>query len=126
VIPTPHGTDLMEAVILGGGDEMRLTVPLVKNSRNISFAAFPLTPGSMKVVLGQYTWNRNFSEADVHKLQTFHVPINDATASNMRILSVSGQAYLGRILVNQRDATARIPIQISMNSNLWKPNPLYF
>ena len=123
VLPSAHGSSLVEGLQLNAGEELRFNFPIIKNRRNLTFTALPMTPGTMRGFIGQYSWVRNFSDLDIHKPQTISIPINDATANQMRIICISTNVMLMTTSVSQWEKTGRLPIQVARKSPLWKASP---
>lgn len=122
IFPLNHWSQINEGVLLLGGDELKATIPIVKGRRVFSFTIFLVSPGSLRVNLGQYVWAKTFSEDDVQKRHRFSIPINDSTATAIKIVSVSSSFYLLNGNVNNIESSGRSPIRISENSNFWSAN----
>jgi|GEM_PF-624513 len=122
-IPMAHGVQLMEGVGVGVGEELRFSFPIVKNRRTLDFMALPLAPGTVRGTLGQYTWVRNFADSDVHRFQVISIPVNDSTASSLRITSQTAQFLLLGAVVSQWDRSGRVPVQVASQSALWETDP---
>ncbi|MCA2960654.1 MAG: hypothetical protein IOD12_10400 [Silvanigrellales bacterium] len=120
---SPHGVQLVEGVAIGASEEIRLTFPIIRNRRTLDFVALPLSPGTVRGTLGQYSWVRNFADSDIHRFQTISIPLNDSTASSLRITSQSSHFLLLGAAVSQWDKSGRLPVQIANKSGLWKENP---
>jgi hypothetical protein len=120
---TPHGVQLVEGISVGTGEEVRFTFPIVRNRRTLDFVALPLAPGTVRGLLGQYSWVRNFAESDIHKFQTVSIPLNDTTATTLRVASQSARFLMLGAAVSQWDKSGRMPVQVGGRSPLWKPDP---
>lgn len=120
---SPHGVQLIEGISIGSGEEIRLTFPIVRNRRTLEFVALPLSPGTVRGLLGQYSWVRTFSESDVNRFQNISIPLNDATASTLRIVSQSAHFLFLNASVSQWDRAGRLPVQVSNRSPIWKEDP---
>ena len=79
----------------------------------------------MRVILGQYVWTKTFGEEEVHKIQKINIPINDPTATNIRIVSISCSTYLEDMSINQNLRNGRESIKVAIGSPLWQPNKKY-
>lgn len=127
VLPSHNGTSLTEGLLMNAGEELRFTFPLSKSPRGFDFEIYPLTPTNLRAQIGQYSsWGRNFNETDINSLQSTYVPMNDPSASSLRLQALSGSFYILEPKITVRESTGRMPVQISMTSQLWKPNPQFF
>ncbi len=122
IFPSNQWSQISEGVLLLGGEEIKATIPIVKGRRSFSFNLFLLTPGSIRVSLGQYVWAKSFTDDDVQKRMRLSIPINDSTATTVKIISVSSSFYLLNANVNHLEYTGRSPIRVSSSSNFWNPN----
>ncbi len=125
VIPDANWSSIYEGIYLEGGSEIKATVPILKEKRSLSFKVFPLAPGNLRILLGQYVWAHSFSVDDIHKLQKIVIPINDLSATTIHLMSISFSGYLVDLSVNQIIKNAREPIQLSRTSLYWSSNPKY-
>lgn len=112
----------MEGVFLAGGDKIKADIPVTHEKRYLNFSVFPLTPGNMRVFLGQHAWARTFTQDEVQKKISITIPVNDSSAGNVRIISVSSSMYLLDATVNLIAQNGRIPIKVANNSALWFSN----
>ncbi len=122
IFPHNQWTQINEGVLLLGGEEIKATIPLIKGTRSFSFNLFLLTPGSIRINIGQYVWAKTFTDDDVQKNIRLSIPINDSTATSIKIVSISSSFYLLNANVEQLEHTGRSPIRISNSSNFWLPN----
>lgn len=122
LMPNQNWTSIYEGVYLAAGDEIKANIPIIKDKRYLNFSVFPLTPGNIRVILGQYVWAKTFGEEDVQKIQKVNIPINDPTATNIRALSISCSCYFLDVSINQILRNGREPIKVAINSSLWLPN----
>ncbi|APJ03081.1 hypothetical protein [Silvanigrella aquatica] len=122
IFPSYHWSSISEGVLLLGGEEIKATIPVVKGRRSFSFNLFLLSPGSIRINLGQYVWAKSFTDDDVQKRIKISIPINDSTAASIRIMSVSSSFYILNANVNHIDHTGRSPIRVSNSSQFWMPN----
>ncbi|KAB8029801.1 hypothetical protein [Fluviispira multicolorata] len=122
VFPYSHWSRLIEGIILLGGEEIKATIPVVRGRRSFNFTLFLLTPGSIRINLGQYIWAKTFTEDDVQKRVKFSIPINDSTATNIKIISISSSFYILDASVNHTEHNARSPIRVSSQSKIWNVN----
>ncbi|MES2614472.1 MAG: hypothetical protein V4591_03555 [Bdellovibrionota bacterium] len=125
ILPYQNWTSLFEGVYLSAGDEIKTNIPIIKERRYLNFLVFPLTPGNIRVILGQYVWAKTFGEEEVQKIQKVNIPINDPTAKNIRVLSISCSGYLLDMSINQIQRNGREPIKVAVGSSLWLPNKNY-
>ena len=122
LMPNRNWTSIFEGVYLSSGDEIKANIPLTKERRYLNFLVFPLTPGNIRVLLGQYVWAKTFDEEEVHKSQKITIPINDSSAVNIRVLSISCSCYIEDLSVNQTLKNGREPIKVALSSPLWLPD----
>nr|BFD32983.1 hypothetical protein GTC16762_26010 [Pigmentibacter ruber] len=125
IFPYNHWAQLSEGIILQGGEEVKATIPLVKGRRAFAFNLFLLSPGSIRINLGQYVWSKSFTDDDVQKKLHFSIPINDSTATSIKVASISSSFYLLNANVNHIEHTGRSSIHISATSNFWTANKDY-
>lgn len=119
VLPKSFGAQCVEGISMSAGDELRVSVPLARNKRNVVFTVLPLTPSYMRAWLGQYSWGKQFNDSDVNRLQQVTIPINDTAASSIRILLNSGNVLLTTASVSQWDRAGRLPIQLGAQTRNW-------
>ncbi|KAB8039732.1 hypothetical protein GCL60_05575 [Silvanigrella paludirubra] len=125
IFPLNHRSQITEGVLLVGGEEIKATIPMVKGRRSFSFNLFLLTPGSIRISLGQYVWAKSFTDDDVQRRIKLSIPINDSTATSIKIISISSSFYLLNANVNHLEHSGRSPIRVSNTSNFWLPNNNY-
>lgn len=119
VLPKSYGSQCVEGLSMSAGDELRVGVPLARNKRNVVFSVMPLTPSYVRAWLGQYSWGKQFSDSDVNRLHLVTIPINDSTATSIRMVLTSGNVLLSTASVSQWDRAGRLPIQLGRESALW-------
>jgi hypothetical protein len=122
LFPFRHWSQVTEGILLLGGEEIKASIPFIRGRRNFGFTIFLLTPGSLKVSLGQYVWSKTFTEDDVQKKIKISIPINDSKATHIKIVSISSSFYLLNAHVNHTEYNARSPIRVSTVSKFWLPN----
>ena len=122
IFPYNQWSQISEGVLLLGGEEIKATIPTVKGRRSFSFNLFLLTPGSIRISLGQYVWAKSFTDDDVQKRMKLSIPINDSTATTVKIISISSSFYLLNANVSHLEHTGRSPIRVSSTSQFWTPN----
>lgn len=125
IFPTNHWAHITEGILLLGGEEVKATIPLVKGRRIFSFNLFLLSPGSIRISLGQYVWAKSFTDDDVQKKLHFSIPINDSTATVVKIISISSSFYLLNANVNHMEHSGRSTIRVSATSQFWSANKDY-
>lgn len=108
-----------EGLFLAGGDKIKANIPVTHEKRYLNFSVFPLTPGNIRVFLGQHAWARTFTQEEVQKKISITIPVNDSLADGVRIMSVSSSLYLFDMTVNLVAQNGRIPIKVAENSRLW-------
>jgi len=119
VLPKSYGSQCVEGLSMSAGDELKVSVPLARNKRNVVFTVMPLTPSYIRAWLGQYSWGKQFSDADVNRLHMVTIPINDTTATSIRMTLSSGNVLISTASVSQWDRAGRLPIQLGQESKLW-------
>jgi hypothetical protein len=119
VLPKPYGSQCVEGVSMSAGDELKVSVPLARNKRNVVFTVMPLTPSYLRAWLGQYSWGKQFNDSDVNRLHMVTIPINDTTATSIRMILNSGNMLISSASVSQWDRAGRLPIQLGRESVLW-------
>lgn len=119
VLPKPYGSQCVEGLSMSAGDELRVNVPLARNKRNVVFTIMPLTPSYLRAWLGQYSWGKQFNDSDVNRLQMVTVPINDTTATSIRMILSSGNVLISTASVSQWDRAGRVPVQLGKESAMW-------
>ncbi|BBH53823.1 hypothetical protein [Fluviispira sanaruensis] len=122
IFPYPHWSTVIEGLLLLGGEEIKATIPVVRGRRSFNFTLFLLTPGNIRINLGQYVWAKTFTEDDVQKRMKLSIPINDTTASIIKVISISSSFYILDASVNHTEHNARSPIRVSSQSTIWNPN----
>ncbi|WP_186647276.1 hypothetical protein [Fluviispira vulneris] len=122
IFPYPHWSAVIEGLLLLGGEEIKATIPIVRGRRSFNFTLFLLTPGNIRINLGQYIWAKTFTEDDVQKRMKLSIPINDSTASIIKVSSISSSFYILDASVNHTEHNARSPIRVSSQSTIWNPN----
>jgi len=120
VLPTSSGAQCIEGVSMSAGDEIRVNLPVARNKRNIVFSVVPLAPSNVRAWLGQFSWARQFTDADVHRPQFVSIPVNDAAASMLRLSLGTGQILLTSASISQWDRSGRLPVQLGTDSELWR------
>jgi hypothetical protein len=119
VLPKPYGSQCVEGVAMSAGDELKVSVPLARNKRNVVFTVMPLTPSYLRAWLGQYSWGKQFNDSDVNRLQMVTIPINDTAATSIRMILNTGNMLISTASVSQWDRAGRLPIQLGRESTLW-------
>jgi hypothetical protein len=120
VLPTSSGAQCIEGVNMSAGEEIRVNLPVARNKRNIVFTVVPLAPANLRAWLGQFSWARQFTDADVHRPQFVSIPVNDPAASMLRLSLGTGQILLTSASISQWDRSGRLPIQLGTASSLWR------
>ena len=122
LLPYKNYTRMTHTILLTPGDEIKATLPVTKSRRNLTFEFFPLAPGRIFASFGQYSWSRTFTAQDIHKNIEIFVPVNDNTASSLRIVSLTANAYVSKLTVNRLEPVARGVIRVSDKSLAWVPD----
>lgn len=122
IFPFNYGSQINEGVLLLGGEEIKAIIPTVKGRRSFSFHLFLLTPGNIRISLGQYVWAKSFTDDDVQKRIKLSIPINDSTPTFVKVVSVSSSFYLLNANVTHLEHSGRSPIRVSSSSKFWIPN----
>ncbi|MEY4066688.1 MAG: hypothetical protein RIR26_2896, partial [Pseudomonadota bacterium] len=120
VLPNPSGAQCVEGIRVSAGEELRVNLPMSRNKRNVSFGVVPLAPSNLRAWLGQFSWARQFTDVDVNRLQTVTIPVNDATATLLRLSMGSGEIMLTSASLSQWERTGRFPVQMGKQSKFWK------
>lgn len=120
VMPTASGAQCVEGVGMTAGEELRVNLPVARNKRNIVFTVLPLAPSNLRAWLGQFSWARQFNDADVNRMQSVSIPVNDPAASLLRLSLGSGNLLLISASISQWDRSGRLPVQIGLQSSMWK------
>lgn len=120
VLPTSSGAQCIEGVSMFAGEEIRVNLPVARSKRNIVFTVLPLAPSNLRAWLGQFSWARQFTDADVHRPQFVSIPVNDPAASMLRLSLGTGQILLTAASISQWDNSGRLPIQLGRESSLWR------
>ncbi len=123
--PEAGGLVLREGVLLRGGDELRFSASLTRERRNLFFYAFPLSEGSIRGVLGKYSFTNRFEAQDVRRLKWISHAINDETATQFRIRSVHGDVFILFGRVTKFEADGRIPVQLQRKDAVWDDSGEY-
>lgn len=125
IFPYNQYSKINEGILLLGGEEIKVAIPNVKGKRSLNFNLFLLTPGNIRINLGQYVWTKSFTDDDVQKKIKLSIPINDQTATSIKIISISSSFYLMNASVNRTERTGRSPIRVAKLSKFWTPNKTF-
>lgn len=120
VLPTAFGAQCVEGVGMTAGEELRVNLPVARNKRIIVFTVLPLAPSNLRAWLGQFSWARQFNDADVNRMQSVSIPVNDPAASLLRLSLGNGNLLLISASISQWDKSGRLPVQIGLQSSMWK------
>lgn len=120
VLPNSSGAQCLEGISLYAGEELRVNLPISRNKRNVTFGVVPLAPSNLRAWLGQFSWARQFSDVDVNRLQSVTIPVNDSTASLLRLSLGSGEVLLTSASLSQWERSGRFPVQAGKQSKVWK------
>lgn len=120
VIPSSSGAQCVEGIGMTAGEELRVNLPVAKNKRNVVFTVLPLVPSNLRAWLGQYSWARQFTDADVNRSHSISIPVNDPAANILRLTLGTGNLLLTSASIAQWDRSGRLPIQVGLQSQLWR------
>jgi len=120
VLPNSSGAQCIEGIYLVAGEELKVSLPLARNKRSVMFNVLPLAPSNLRAWLGQFSWARQFTDAEVNRLHTVSIPINDPSANALRLNLGNGNLVLTSGAITQWDRSGRLPIQIGGQSGIWK------
>ena len=120
VMPTASGVQCLEGITMHAGEELRVNLPVSSNKRNVVFTVLPIVPSHLRAWLGQYSWARQYNDADVNRLQTVTIPVNDPAANVLRLSLGTGNLLLTSASISQWDRSGRLPVQHGQLSQVWR------
>lgn len=117
--PVRGGSVLRRGAYLRAGEELRFSAEMSRDLRHLIFYVLPLGTGQLRGVLGKYTFVNSFEAADAQLTKRVSISIGDATATQFRLRSVTGEFFILFPRVSRFEQTGRIPVQLASEDTRW-------